>query len=84
MLEACHRLALSEGQKENKGKKGVKRMKVSKTFKIFAAICELLAFILVILGLAIRGFDYDLVAVFYAVAFGLALLPIGWFIRSIR
>ena len=61
----------------------MKRMKVSKTFKTFATICELLAFILAILGLAIRGVDYDLAAVFYAVAFGLALLPIAWFIRSI-
>ena len=76
--EARHRLALREGQKEN----GEKIMKLSKTFKRIAIFCELAAFISVILGLIISGFNYD-PNVFYAVAFGLAIFPVLCLAREV-
>jgi hypothetical protein len=51
-------------------------MKIDSALKRITVICESIAFAMLILGLIVHRFDYDLAVVFYAVAFGFGIYPL--------
>lgn len=59
------------------------KIKVCEIFKRFTIGCGVVAGVLIILGVILQGFNWNIAISLWAIAFALILLPVVWFLRSL-